>query len=448
MFSWLAYNALCAVPLALLAWVARRAWRTRPGVEHALWVLVLVRLILPPLAWPATESVRSPAAQIIPSGEPELVNEWMAELTRTFGTNWSTWALRGLLSAFLVLLAALVLRELRRARLVERLVREARPADARLEHHVRTVATSLGQRAPRVLVSPAVASPFLWSLRRPVLVLPDSAELPPATVLAHELAHLARRDHWTAWLELIVLGFHFWNPLFWLARRGLHRAAELDCDRYAVTRFPSQRRAFASALVDTAERASQGVFVPRAVQAIGSDARDFEERLREILSGAGARRGLSLAVVGPLAGLLLATSAFAVPSLEAFRAALPPLPADVDAERWAAQLTEADAVLARTPDDGNGLLRRGIALLGLGRAEEALAAFQRQQQLGWRPANALYNQACAHLRLGHEEPALYCLEQAVVLDPSIAALIPQDPDLAALHDHARVRALADVLETP
>lgn len=442
MFSWLAYNALCALPLAALALIARRWGRARPGIEHALWTLVLVRLILPPLAFWAAAPGSSPASRIIPSGEPELLNELMAEVTRAFGSNWSTWALRGLVTGFLMLLAWVVARELLRARRVEHLVAGAAPAEPALERHVRVVAQNLGLAAPRVLVSPEVASPFLWSLRRPVLVLPAAAELPPATVLAHELAHLARRDHWTAWLELIVQGFHFWNPLFWLARRGLHRAAELDCDRFAVARFPSERRLFATALVDTAERASRGVFVPRAVQAIGTDARDFEERLREILRGPAAAPRLPAALAVPLALALLATSALAVPSLTHFRAALPPLPADIDTEMWQDQLATAEAALAKNPDDGAALANRGLALLGLGRAEEALAAYQRQFELGWRPSVALYNQACCWLRLGERENALLCLEEAAELDPSTHAMAEIDPDLAELRAEPRFQALA------
>ena len=36
-------------------------------------------------------------------------------------------------------------------------------------------------------------------------------------VLAHELAHLRRRDHWVRRLEMVAAVFHWWNPLFWLA---------------------------------------------------------------------------------------------------------------------------------------------------------------------------------------------------------------------------------------
>jgi tetratricopeptide (TPR) repeat protein len=264
-----------------------------------------------------------------------------------------------------------------------------------------------------------------------VLVLPAAERLPDPTVLAHELAHLRRRDHWSAWFELVVQGLHFWNPLFWLARRNLHRAAELACDGWAVARFPAERRAFAGALVATAERASAR-FVPRAAQAIGSDARDFEERLVRILHADPSPRRWrgALAAAGLVAALSL--PGLAAPTLGDFRRALPELPAGLDHEHWHEVLARAEGRLRVAPDDGAAEMQRGIALLGLGRAEESLAAFQRQHELGFRPDRALYNQACALVRLGDLEGAESCLAEAAELGLDVAALVAADPDLAAL----------------
>ena len=53
-------------------------------------------------------------------------------------------------------------------------------------------------------------------------------------ILAHELAHLARGDHWVVRLELLVEAVWWWNPLFWIARRRIHEEAELACDAWVV----------------------------------------------------------------------------------------------------------------------------------------------------------------------------------------------------------------------
>lgn len=432
MFTWLLFNTLCALPLAFVALLARRSTRVPPAVEHSLWFLVLARLVLPPLALGGEAGESAAKAAVVASGPPSLGDELVAATTRLFGPDWSTAAARGLLVFFLALLAFVVVREIRRGRAVEACVRRAADADLELTRHVRAVAARLGLRAPAVRVSSEVAGPFLWSPRRPVLVLPAAGGRPEATVLAHELAHLARRDHWTAWFELLVQGFHFWNPLFWLARRNLHRAAELACDRWVIERFPDERRAFASALVATAERAA-GRFVPRAVQAIGSDARDFEERLVCILHGQAARAWRLLTALG-LALTSLSLPGLAAPTLAEFRRALPELPAGTDREHWQRSLAAAEERLRGSPDDGAAVLQRGVALLALGRAEESLRAFRRQEELGLQPAKALYNQACALVRLEEFDSAMAALDRAALLGMDVAEYLAIDPDLAPLRN--------------
>jgi len=439
-FTWLLYNTLCALPLAALALLASRARRSRPGLEHFLWWLVLVRLVLPPFELAAAPSAPSASFNVVSSAAPNLGDEIVAGLTRSLGTNWSTWGARGLLVLFLATLAWVVARELARARAVERCVRRARPAEGELVRHVRALASELGVRAPRVRVSSEAASPFLWSLRSPVLVLPAVDELPEPTVLAHELAHLSRRDHWTAWLELLVQGFHFWNPLFWLARRRLHFAAELACDRCVVQRFPEKRRAFATALIDTAERASRQSFVPRAVQAIGMDRRGFEERLRCILRGeAGGPAGRGVLAASLACACL--TLPGAMPTLTEFRRALPELPDGMDETLWRDSLAQAEAALALDAANGAAMQQQGIALLGLGRTEEALAVFQHQERISFHPARALYNQACVHVRLAQREAALECLLRAADLGLDVRAMAAADSDLAELREHADFVAL-------
>lgn len=434
MFSWLAFNTLCALPLVVAALFVRRLPRVRPALEHFLWLLVLVRLVWPPFSFGAAGGPSTSASSIVSSAPPGFADVLVARTTRLLGPDWSTWGARILLGLFLATLVWVVAREFGRILAVERCVRRSARARGRLARHVHAVATSLGMPAPSVRVLNEASGPFLWSLRGPVLVLPAAEALPAETVLAHELAHLRRRDHWTAWLELLVQGFHFWNPLFWLARRQLHRAAELACDQWVVERFPAARRAFAAALLETAERASRGGFVPRAAQAIGMDGRDFEERLVRILRPGPVRvaRGLHLA---GLACALLTLPGLVAPTLGEFRARLPALPAGSDHETWRESLARAEERLRAAPDDGAAVLQRGIALLCLARAEEALAAFQRQAELGHRPAQAFYNQACALVRLGDVESALVSLVRAADAGLDVAALADEDPDLASLRAH-------------
>ena len=74
---------------------------------------------------------------------------------------------------------------------------------------------------------------------RPLVLLPASilTATPPEmldAIIAHELAHIRRGDHWVAWLELAAGVVWWWNPLFWFTRKRLRESAEMACDALAI----------------------------------------------------------------------------------------------------------------------------------------------------------------------------------------------------------------------
>lgn len=139
-----------------------------------------------------------------------------------------------------------------------RLLSSATPATPPLQQEVASLAARIGLgRVPDVRIVPSRVSPLVCTpLRRAVLVLPRdlltrfSAEQ-RAAVIAHELAHLRRRDHWTRWLEFVALGCYWWLPTVWFARRQLHAAEETCCDAWVVWLLPERARDYARALLET-----------------------------------------------------------------------------------------------------------------------------------------------------------------------------------------------------
>jgi len=117
----------------------------------------------------------------------------------------------------------------------------------------RELASRLGVAVPEVLRSPYFPSPCLTGLRRPAVLLPDAdMNLPIRDVLAHELAHLRRRDcHWQLLWRLSSSVF-FFQPLWWRLARRLEMTAEEVCDDYVV-QLGGDRREYAHRLVDIAE---------------------------------------------------------------------------------------------------------------------------------------------------------------------------------------------------
>src|SRR3954469_14754442 len=60
--SWLLANAVCALALAVPAWLVGRYAR-RPALAHALWLLVLLKLVTPPLLRPELPWLAPPPAK-------------------------------------------------------------------------------------------------------------------------------------------------------------------------------------------------------------------------------------------------------------------------------------------------------------------------------------------------------------------------------------------------
>ena len=128
-------------------------------------------------------------------------------------------------------------RWLRSARIVRQLAASCRlHEDPRLQSLVAAVCAELGVgRAVPLAVSPLAPGPLTLGIRRPRIVLPaglelllDEAEL--RGVLAHEVAHVARRDALANLLQRIVQVLYWWNPLLQALQRGIRRTREQLCD--------------------------------------------------------------------------------------------------------------------------------------------------------------------------------------------------------------------------
>jgi hypothetical protein len=88
-----------------------------------------------------------------------------------------------------------------------------------------------------------VDGPLLTGIVRPTVILPDNAETTfdqseLRLMLAHELAHLKRRDLLWNWLPTVVGWLFFFHPLVWLLRRGWFESQEAACDEMVIQKEP------------------------------------------------------------------------------------------------------------------------------------------------------------------------------------------------------------------
>ena len=86
-----------------------------------------------------------------------------------------------------------------------------------------------------VYLCDGIDTPFILGVLRPRIYLPSAMEEGQrACVLAHERAHLNRRDHWWKPLGYVLLAVYWFNPLLWLAYVLLCRDIELACDERVI----------------------------------------------------------------------------------------------------------------------------------------------------------------------------------------------------------------------
>ncbi len=199
----------------------------------------------------------------------------------------------------------------RRLRQFHRLLRSARPAPPEVAERVRLLAGRMGlRRCPAIYFLSAPVSPLLLALGRPRLLLPVGlwpllSEEQQETLLAHELAHLRRRDHWVRRLELVVLGLYWWLPVAWWARRRLQEAEEQCCDAWVVAVLPESAPAYAAALIETVAFLSRApLALPMAASGVGH-VPQLKRRLTMILQGRTPRRLSWWGVPAVLAGVAL-----------------------------------------------------------------------------------------------------------------------------------------------
>ncbi len=344
---WLGQNTIAVALLIPLVFVACRLCRNRPAVQHVLWLVVLLKFVTPPIvAWPWTAqeiqesfwpspvvALQTPELPIekhqpvnpvefdlatLPSVPDQATESKIAEdLGQPFDgpaakgasqeiaveppdaaptsvalvpdrAALTEAAVRLTLGVWLGGAILCLLGQLRRIARHAALVRRGSAAPEQLTAEIAVTAKRLGMSPPRAVLARGILSPFMWCLGRLRLIWPEAmaseAEIVRSRgVIAHELAHVRRGDHWVAWLELIAGIVWWWNPLFWFVRRRLRETAEMACDALAIGTNPESRREYAELLLELSAGFKTGAPAPVLAVSAGTPS-SFERRLSMILS--------------------------------------------------------------------------------------------------------------------------------------------------------------------
>jgi beta-lactamase regulating signal transducer with metallopeptidase domain len=290
-----------ATAWVLVLVIARRGAAAR----HALWagcavailLLPLFSAVLPPLRLgifsPAIPRVLAPLTiafdagpstddgQVAPHIAETVVGGASGETTTGAPLDfaaalWSVWA-----GVALLLIARRVSAELSARRLIGRGKLPAAAFAARLSRIARTH----GTEHVRTVISDEAACPAVAGLVRPAIILPANAEqwtdAQASAILAHELAHVARRDCLLNLLGDLAAAIYWCNPLAHYAARRIRAEAERACDD-AVVHESADADSYALMLLDFT-RAAQGVRpLPRAATAMARPS-ELESRVIALL---------------------------------------------------------------------------------------------------------------------------------------------------------------------
>jgi beta-lactamase regulating signal transducer with metallopeptidase domain len=287
--------------LALITWLLSLTIfrRSRPSVQAALWIIVLIKFMLPPIlpgemalsGWitkaasrvsvsrfvsiESSLDLKEPQLPIIPEPPEPVERQWVS--------------ISPLLCAgylfFVILLGARALIAHRRNR---RRIFRLPVAGSATQAEVSALAAWIGlKRSPRVRSTDSEMTPYVFGCRRPVLVLPERLMriLEPAArraLILHELAHIHRRDILVRGLQgLTGIFFFFFPPVLWVSRR-VEYFTEMACDSWAVTLSEVAPSAYANALVKVVKEIGRGP-QPQPGLALIRSTRLLEARLRAVL---------------------------------------------------------------------------------------------------------------------------------------------------------------------
>ncbi len=368
---------------AVAAWIVRRRGAE---VRHAVWAVVLAGMLALPLL-----TATLPPLQILPAGAlgidstealPATGGATASGPARSAitggpavpappphrGFNWPRWPAL-VITAYCIGLVVLLLRTGAAIRGATRMVSDAtrvRDAGACALLEDAAAALGMGYPLPELRESVSVRVPFTAGWLEPVIVLPadwrawDGFKL--RSVLAHELAHVRRRDWGTSVAAAINRAVFWYHPLAWWLERRLAALAEEACDA-ATIRSTGDGPRYAGVVLEFATAASW-----RGMWAATSMARSsgVGSRVRRILEGRPVR---GYAVTGGAWAVMLA---LALPAVYAAAA----IQLEPDAPR---QATVA-------PDSGLGK-ETYLSILGKGWQLTPEAAAQLESGLARDPHN-------------------------------------------------------------
>lgn len=182
-------------------------------------------------------------------------------------------------------------------------------SNCRLKRGIRHMETADIDSPLPVKVSDAVVSPCLFGLFRPcILVNPIVTEEPSLCryVLEHEMAHYRQKDHIWTFLRVLLRVIYWWNPLVWIGTSCAAEDAELSCDAAVIRGMDaSDRKAYGYSLLRILKHAQRGRQGLCAATSMSGNRRSLRRRMEGIAEGTKTKKQVLLPVCLLLAAVTL-----------------------------------------------------------------------------------------------------------------------------------------------
>jgi beta-lactamase regulating signal transducer with metallopeptidase domain/type II secretory pathway component GspD/PulD (secretin) len=395
-------SSLLIVTLFLLDFALRR--KVRAAVRYALWLVLLIKLLLPPsLALPT-----SIAWWLRPSS-PAPVLSLPKPATITYGPMMLPAAPLQFtppqpvapppptlsFSALILLLASsislgLFAFILWRWRQILRHIHQTHPSPEWLSDLLEITRSQIGLRHPvRLRLTDQSISPAVCGLFRRLILLPESlvADLPRPqlrAVLLHELVHLRRYDVWINCAQSLLQIAYWWHPLLWFANARIRRLREEAVDDAVMLALRDESEIYAPTLLEVARLAFHRPLASLGLVGILETKRALRKRIERLVDfEAPPRAGTTVvSLLGVLAFTCLAVPQSAAPAKQA--ATLPEAaPKLAGAEHVSGGTNASELVKLRTK--AAALVRNAAVLFEMHKLDEADAKLKEAIRLD--PAN-------------------------------------------------------------
>ncbi len=319
--SMFAQSGVLIILLLIIDFMLRK--KVRAVFRYCVWMLVFIKLILPPtLSLPTgigywcgstlspkriisksiddiyvAESTKpdvseAPAISIKPSQArpfqttPETIAPVGSVVTGQHSISWQAIVFLIWLVGVLVFSVLLI----QRLFFVLGLIAQSEPAQSRLLEMLNQCRRQIGiGRNIKLRLSHNIQSPAVCGLVRQIILLPTS--LPEElsddklrAVLVHELVHIKRFDLWVNFAQTFLQIIYFYNPFVWLANAVVRRLREQAVDETVLVTLGTEAKSYSNTLIDIAEMAFFKTSFGLRLIGVAESKKSLNRRIRHMLS--------------------------------------------------------------------------------------------------------------------------------------------------------------------